>query len=151
MYRIQCAQRLSAKEPEFHGRPPQNLLPGECEAINLIPWYLHGKNSGSCITKGQTFPVIRNPVTIGHLHTAGGAIPCENHIICKVNLRKIGQFSVLGGMLVDIGYLEFLFNVIRPAFAEGLKGNNINTLAPNTFHINISNAPVSDPGTIPTR
>ena len=67
----------------------QDLLPGPCRDIELVPGQPHGERGRGRVADRQTGAIVGDPRAIGNTHTRGRAIPCEDDIAVEIDGREI--------------------------------------------------------------
>ena len=114
--------------------PAKYLLPAECQHIDFVPVDFLGEDGAGRICNRQSFTVGCNPITIGNANARGCAVPCEDDVIRPIDLRKIGQFAIIGAKDCRVD-LELLHSIGHPAFAEAFPGKRCyRTLAQHRPH-----------------
>ncbi len=104
---------------------PQHFLPAVGDHIQFRPWQWHGKNRGGGIADRQAGAGIADPVAIRHPDAGCRSVPGKHHVVRRVGLPQIGQFTIFGVKRARIRDLQVLLDVHRPTLAEGLPGKNI--------------------------
>ena len=109
----------------MRGFAAQHLLPGERDDIQLVPGQIHRKSGAGGVADGQAFAVGGNPIAIGHLHAAGGAVPHKHRVMGGIVLAEIGDFAIR--RLEDTGVFEFelLHRVGDPVFGKTFPGKQV--------------------------
>jgi hypothetical protein len=107
------------------GFSSQHLLPGEGGDIQLVPGQIHGKGGAGGVADGQPFAVGGNPVAIGNLHAAGGAVPHKHRVMGGIVLAKVGNFAISGLEDAGVLQLELFHRVGDPVFRKTFPGKQV--------------------------
>ena len=108
----------------------EDLLPGVCGDVELLPRHLHGEASGGCVAKGEALPVIANEITSSlDPNTASGTVEGEEDVVLGVHLGQVGKVAIIGSVLVDshgVLKLEVGDGISEPPLSETLPVANVN-------------------------
>ena len=110
--------------------PAQDFLPGEGRDVELWPVQILREGGRRRVADRQALAIGGNPVGVGHPDARGRAIPRENDVVIKIDLRQVGQFAI--GRLHSAGVpdLELLDDVGDPSLAEAFPCEHVD--APST-------------------
>jgi hypothetical protein len=107
----------------------QNLLPTEGYDIQFVPRQVHRKGGAGGVANRQTGTIRRDRITTRQADAAGGAVPCEHHVLVEIDLRHIDDLAI-GGLAHDCVQLQLLDHIGDPAFAKAFPSQHFNRTGP---------------------